>query len=382
MNFTIITNKIDLDKKVTPSFSFETGAKYSLVNNRSNIELLSRTGTNDFVLDSELSNEYDYQENIFAGYVNFKKKFKEKIAVQLGLRFENTVVDGLNKTTNYHLKRNYSNLFPSLAIDYSPSKKNSYQLAYSYRLNRPGYEQMIPGKIFSDQLSYSVGNPFLVPQYSHNINLESFHNRTVGNSIGYTHVDNSLYGYSYTLDSSQISVDTMINFAAKDMISYSFFIQKQIKNFYRGQFRAMGIYSSFSGEVNGYKIRSETFAFRFMMNNDFILPKDFKLQVSIDYMTPFLEGVQKYSSKGSINFMINKSWMKGQLNTGIGVYDLLYSDFGTVTSVLPGQVSDMLFRSDSRRLGINLKYYFGNMRFKRKVESKGDDNVDRIQKAG
>jgi len=44
-------------------------------------------------LDVGLSNEFEYEENVQAAYVNGSRKLSDKVEVQLGLRLENTITE-------------------------------------------------------------------------------------------------------------------------------------------------------------------------------------------------------------------------------------------------------------------------------------------------
>jgi len=326
-----------------------------------------------------LTNVYDYNENINAGYLSLKRSF-QKTSVISGVRFEQTIVDGVNKSHKNRLKRNYLNFFPNFSIDFQPNEKHMLQLSYSYRIDRPAYEQIIPGRIFNNQLSYSVGNPVLYPQYSHNVNLEHFFNNSIGNSIAYTHINNSIFGYSQTLDSTNINVDTIINFANRDMLTYTLFIQMQFSKFYRMQFTGMGIYSGFNGYVGEALISTQATAVSLTMNNDFMLPNKYKVQLSMKLQTPFREGIQYSSSRGSINLAVRKKLLKDKMSVVVGIYDLLYTDFGSITIDLPNQTSLHRQKRDSRRVMFSIMYNFGNMKIERKNITEKDEDLQRIKK--
>ena len=112
-----------------------------------------------------------YEENINAAYLNFSKKFSEKWNVQAGLRLENTNTRGHQVTNDSSFIRHYTNLFPTAYITYAMNKNNQLMLSYSRRVNRPDYEDLNPFIYFLDSLTYRQGNPYLLPQFTHNIEL-------------------------------------------------------------------------------------------------------------------------------------------------------------------------------------------------------------------
>jgi iron complex outermembrane receptor protein len=372
LDFKIATQKIDFTKKLTKSLLFETGLKSSFVENISNVGLeRNNPGTEIFYPDAVFSSRFDYKEKIFAGYLNFIKTIK-KITLQTGLRSEQTNINVLSRTTDYTLKRNYINFFPNLSVDYKPNEKNTLQLTYSYRIDRPNYDQLNPGKIFIDQLDYGTGNPALRPQYSHNINVEFNHRNFITNSFSFTNIRNSIYGYSYTKNTSQINVDTIYNFAQKNILSYGLFIQKQLASFYRLQFSGLVAYMYSSGMINNTNVSAEIVAIKTTLNNDLFLPKGYKLQVNATYASPYRDGIQLYSQRGSLNFAIQRRFFKNQLNAVLSVNDILYTDFGSITTKLPNQSSYYREKNDTRRVRLTLTYKFGNMKIDRKLESRDE----------
>ncbi len=160
---------------------FEAGIKSSYVKN-DNIVDYQRLSVDKWVPDAR-SNHFIYDENINAAYANVNKQFK-KWTLQGGLRLENTIAKGFQVTNDSTFKRNFTNLFPSAFISYAINKSNSLTLSYSRRITRPNYQDLNPFTYFLDSLSYRQGNPYLLPQFTHNIELShSFKGKLITTSI-------------------------------------------------------------------------------------------------------------------------------------------------------------------------------------------------------
>ena len=147
---------------------FEAGVKSSYVENDNMVDYQRLTG-NKWVKDDR-SNHFIYNENINAVYVSANKQIK-KWTVQGGLRYENTIAKGHQVTNDSTFTRNLNGLFPSAFISYAVNKSNSLTMSYSRRITRPNYQDLNPFVYFLDSLTYRVGNPYLQPQYTHNIEL-------------------------------------------------------------------------------------------------------------------------------------------------------------------------------------------------------------------
>lgn len=146
----------------------EAGIKSSFVSNDNLVNYTRWDGAK--WVDDARSNHFIYDENINAAYINANKQYG-KWSLQAGLRLENTNAKGYQVSNDSTFKRNFTNLFPSAFISYAVDKDNSFTVSYSRRITRPNYQDLNPFTYFLDSLSYRKGNPFLLPQFTHNIEL-------------------------------------------------------------------------------------------------------------------------------------------------------------------------------------------------------------------
>jgi outer membrane cobalamin receptor len=155
----------------------EAGIKSSYVQN-DNLVDYKRMISDKWVNDAR-SNQFIYDENINAVYLNLNKQVK-KWSFQGGLRLENTIAKGYQVTNDSTFRRSFTNLFPSAFISYALNKANSVTFSYSRRITRPNYQDLNPFTFFLDSFSYRKGNPFLLPQFTHNFELShSFKSRLI-----------------------------------------------------------------------------------------------------------------------------------------------------------------------------------------------------------
>ena len=109
-------------------------------------------------------------------YGNYNKKI-DKWSYQLGLRLENVDVTALeiktsqplNNSSETTFSNDYFEFYPSAYITYEPSEKNSFQINYSRRIDRPGIGQVNPIKEWSTPLVSSYGNINLRPQFTNSV---------------------------------------------------------------------------------------------------------------------------------------------------------------------------------------------------------------------
>ncbi len=182
-NINIYSVKTDYTHPLKKDAKFEGGLKSSMVRNDNEV-IYERSENNEWIPDSR-SNHFIYEENINAAYVNFSKKLK-KFSFQAGLRLENTVSKGNQVTIDTAFKRDYTNLFPTGYLNYELNKNNTMTLSYGRRIQRPNYNDLNPFTWFLDSLTYRQGNPYLLPQLSHNLELRHGFKNSFTTSVNYT----------------------------------------------------------------------------------------------------------------------------------------------------------------------------------------------------
>lgn len=376
----IFTQKLDFQTYLKPSWLMEVGAKTTFVNNTSDF-IFNRldTAVAEFVVDTSFTNLYHYKENLIAGYINFKKEFK-KGSVSLGVRAENTEVTGHNFTNAFRLKRSYLNFFPNMSFDYQLSAKHTIQLGYNRRLDRPDYGQLNPFKHFEDQYAVGAGNPCLNPQYSDNVDLVHVYNEWVTNSIGYAHFTQLFSGISIQNDSTKVTTFTQVNLDQSNYYYYNLFLQKQLRQWWNAEFSLNVYYMNYKSKIGGIPLDVNTLSCNIYWNNDFILPKNFKIQLTAHYNAPNRSGPNYNKANGSCDFAIKKAFLKGNFNIMFQFLDMFYTDISRTVYDFDNQYYTFNSRDDTRRFRLTLNYKFGKMNIRVNDKRSNQQEDDRINK--
>ncbi|MGB1210766.1 MAG: TonB-dependent receptor domain-containing protein [Lacinutrix venerupis] len=123
------------------------------------------------------STVFDYTRDIYSAYATYGKTL-DKWTYQIGVRAENVqvIADALSteatgETNLISFDNDYFQVYPSAFFTYTPSEKNSYQLSFSRRVDRPGIGQVNPIREWSTPLISSFGNQNLEPQFTNSIEL-------------------------------------------------------------------------------------------------------------------------------------------------------------------------------------------------------------------
>lgn len=115
-------------------------------------------------------NDFVYNEQVYAAYINVAKQFSSKWNAQLGVRSEYTRIYG-DWSETAPTSNGYIDFFPNAFLSYMPSQKVILTTNYSYRISRPKYWQLNPFRSYVNATTYSQGDPRLEPSYSHNVSL-------------------------------------------------------------------------------------------------------------------------------------------------------------------------------------------------------------------
>jgi iron complex outermembrane receptor protein len=156
--------QLDYTHPLSKTKKIETGLK---LNQRifGNDYTLNNVDLNSGIVseNDQLSNHFIYKERIGAAYGIWNQEISN-LAVQMGLRYEYTNTLATLVDNNYENDNEYHMLFPSAALSYSLGKKQSVQLTYSRRINRPRTRTLNPFTDFSDPSNLRTGNPDLLPE--------------------------------------------------------------------------------------------------------------------------------------------------------------------------------------------------------------------------
>ena len=137
------------------------------------------------------STNFGYTRDIFSAYGTYGKKL-EKWSYQIGIRAETVMEDALaidtdltdNSSTNFPFENDYFQVYPSAFVTYNPTEKNSYQVSYSRRVDRPGVGQINPIPEFNTPLISQFGNPELQPQFTNSVEANYTRNLEKGSITG------------------------------------------------------------------------------------------------------------------------------------------------------------------------------------------------------
>lgn len=353
------------------------GAKYSLITS-DNLFLFNNVIENVPIQNNDRSNRFKYNENIYAGYINYSTHIGKKLGVNAGVRYEHTISEGNLITFKPELQEppvgfNYGKLFPNLGLTYQLTQENSLNLSMGRRINRPDYRVLNPFKMQWSALSYQKGNPYLKPEIVNNIEL------------GYTLKYKYNFKVSFSRTNDQITrlispdeVDEKAgyiswdNLAHQDLWNVSASLPIEINKWWNLYTNLTAGYVDNQADYgNGAVVNVQAFTYNIFAQNTFSLAKGYKAEISGWYNGPGIwGGVFEYDPSYSLNVGIQKKFWE-HLLVKLSAQDLTYQAYWSGISDFKGAQSTGSGKWDSRKVVLNLTYDFGNKNVKFRKRSTG-----------
>lgn len=123
-----------------------------------------------FLPQENLNNRFRYDRQVHALY-GIVQGETGRLGAQVGVRLEQTFSTFDLETTGEAFDNNYFSFFPNAYLTYSPTDGHQVKASYGKRISRPRTRALNPFDDLSDPLFRRVGNPFLLPEYTHNMEL-------------------------------------------------------------------------------------------------------------------------------------------------------------------------------------------------------------------
>ncbi|MGQ7944393.1 TonB-dependent receptor domain-containing protein [Flavobacterium sp. WC2509] len=172
---------LDYVQPVAEDFIIEMGAKTEFENLENNVVTDTLNVDGSYINNKGQTYGFNYKRNIYAAYISSSfALFNSFLIGKAGLRYErtNTMADFVGVTIP-----DYNTFAPSFTIQHKFSKDESIKFAYSYRIERPDYEDLNPFFNISDPHNISTGNPFLKPEIGNRYELGYSKNFSKGTNI-------------------------------------------------------------------------------------------------------------------------------------------------------------------------------------------------------
>lgn len=362
----IVTGQVDY---MTPlgSTSFESGVKASIISSESGIDYFRMTqNTGDYYYDEDLSDNFLYDENIYAAYFSLSKDW-EQWSIKGGLRGEYTDRTGDSRSMLQVDSREYFELFPTFYLLHSFNDNHSLTFDYSRRIQRPRYESLNPFRYYLTEFDYNAGNPNLEAAIINSYSLSYALKNEYFLDLFYTDSGNTPETLSFQDNESQIIRRVSVNLRESTTYGIQFSHGRSLFNWwytyiYANAFNEKRSFVALeSGEV---PVTIEIDGFYGSLYNNFIISKDGTLtgELSLTYVSKFLSGSYIMDPFTTLSLGLRKTLWNNRAEVSVNVEDILDETNTWLRSKYLNQDNGYFAQPESQYVRVGFKYNFGNFR--------------------
>ncbi len=378
------TLQVDYVHPFTKNIKLEVGSKGILRTINSDFYFDGYNFDNgEYERDPTRSDEFDYQQDVYAGYASLNAKFGEKFGMIAGARYERTEIQGeFAVEDNKTFSNDYYNVLPTVILSRKLSEFSNLRGSYSQRIQRPSLQFINPYVNQQDRNNIFFGNPELDPELSHNFELgyDNYIKGVVISSSTYYRYTTDVIENILTIDEMGRSVTTYNNAGTGNTFGISFFSSANIKKILtlRGNFDVR--YKRLTSNLDELNASNSGFEVNGNASSTITFPKEIRLQFWGMFNSPTvtLQGTRANFWMYSISLQ-KKVWGK-RGSIGIKTTNLFHRVLNFDTK-LEGEsfTQTNLYEYPFRSFGINFNYLFGKLDFKggeRKSKVKNTDQKE------
>ncbi|MDB2607043.1 TonB-dependent receptor [Zobellia sp.] len=358
------------------------------------LDSLNRS-TGQFDVNQDLTNKFEYQENINAIYTQYGNKFGQ-FSFLLGLRLEDTQLKGivtsdfdinsleesLGEDIDLNFDKNYLGLFPTLNFIYEIRETENISLGYNRRINRPRGRFINPFPSRSSRANIFQGNPDLDPAYSNSFDLgylKRWEKLTLTSSVYYKRETNS---FEYiqedtgqtTTDNIRIIRSVPINLSSNERIGAEAGAIYNPKKWLRLNGSINFFQFSSNGEFNGTDYGTDNTSWFANFSSKVSLPKKIEWQTNAFYSGPRRNAQTETEGILSINLAFSKDILKDKGTVSFNVSDLLNSRKRRSHTVSDDFSSDSEFQFRKRSITLSFRYRINQSKERDRKHHKNEDN--------
>jgi len=356
------TYQSDIRKKIN-GINLESGVKTSILNFNNHADF-TKNSAGQISPDPFRNSKFNYTEQINAAYLQGSKTWGP-IVLKIGSRLEQTIMKGhqyIPKDTTFSINR--TDAFPYVYLSRKILMIMNYELrgflVYRKTISRPSYDYLNPFAKYIDPFLYEVGNPNLKPQFTNNYEA----NISVD--------DKPLFAYGVN-ETTDIFTSVVYQSPTNKQVSYRTYdnLGKSKETYFRiigvippGKkfFAVLGTQynrNNYTGFYEGKPIvfnRGTWSVFTFQS-----LKLDGLSTITLNGFWRFKGQQQFYelSDFGSLNATINRQFLKKKLTITASYNDFLFTNNNHFEYHQGSQNAIGYRESDSRRIGLSLRYNFG-----------------------
>lgn len=352
--------KADYVHPLSGNAKWEAGIKTSLVTADNNALFLDVSIPDLPLFDSTKSNHFEYLENLNAAYINYSKDW-DKFNFQIGVRAEQTRVEGKQFVTGETFDTTYTNLFPSAFLNYKFTPNYEMGMNLSRRLDRPSYQQLNPFKFFLDPSTYREGNIYLRPQYTWAAEWSHTLFQKYTATFGMSRTTNNITQVIAPVEGQdRITVQTDKNLAQFDYIGLNLSAPFELTKWWSSVNSVQLYRGHYSGNLANTNLANGNVVAFMNTNNSFRFSNDWSVELGCWYQSRLIYGFMDLEPQWALSAGIQKSFFNRQATVRLNVSDVFWTSPPSAVITFRDYVEAFDVKRETRVANISCTWRFGN----------------------
>ena len=354
--YDILSGKIDFSYAITKTQKLEAGGRLSRVESDNDFRFFFNNS--GLVLDPLRTNHFVYRENIYAGYLNWSGSLGKNTSLMVGLRAEQTVSRGQSFTTGEITDRKYLDWFPSAFLQHKTSENYNITVNYSRRLNRPNYGNLNPFRSYRDPYTWTVGNPYLRPQYTNLFNVTQTFKKLYIVQLFYQHTYDVMIELPMLDAANAVTVYTTGNVDDSYNGGMSLIVPVKLSKKWDTRNTGQLSYSKFTTFQNREKVINDQVFYYLQSAHTILLPRNFRAEATLLYRGPAAAGLYHQQAMHRIDLAFNKSFANKKFEVALNINDITKGWRFRWAANFGGQVNEFDQYMRWRTIGVTFRYNF------------------------
>lgn len=279
-----------------------------------------------YLVDKVKTNQFLFNQSIHALYGTFQKDF-QKFGFSLGLRLEESIINGYQVTRDTSITNSYLKLYPTIHLAYELTDRGQLQLNYSRRVHRPEGDDINPFPEYQDPYNVRAGNAKLLPEIIHSVEFGyKWQDKTFSfvPSLYYRYKQNGFTQVTVPLNDT-VLLTTQQNLSNDQSAGLELIFSAKAGNIFSSNLSTNLFYNQINATNLGYFNKKTIISFSTNLNSTFTITPNTMAQLNANYRSARLTPQGKIYPSFVLNFGIRQDLFKKKLSVLLAASDILRS---------------------------------------------------------
>jgi len=331
---------------------------------------------NQFIKNAGQTSRFIYNENIHAIYATYEHSLGS-FGFQEGLRIEQSIGKANLVTNDSSFTKNYFNIYPTFHVSFKLSELTKLQLSYSRRVRRPESDDINPFPEYSDPRNIRAGNPNLLPEYIHSVELGfNYQNDqySILPSVYYRYRSNGFTRLTRLINDTT-SLTTEENLSHDQSAGIEFIFSVNSGNFFTTNLSTDVFYNQVDASNLGYSNKRSIISWSGSFTMNLNLIKTLLFQLNSNYRSARLTPQGEFHPRFVLNAGAKQEFFQGKLSLLFTVSDIFKSLKRKIDINTLQLIENSVASRDGRIFYLGFLYNFGSQSKRSKdAQLKYDEN--------